>query len=274
MTRQRCDHSTYPMPRYLRPRPRRVLGAGSLAWSAVIALLALGAVEVITRLGVVSSFTLLPISTMVGRAARLLTEGRFLTMTFLPSIGLIASSFAISVVLGVALAYGLWRSDWWRRAVQPYLNVYYSVPTFALYPVFVVLFGQGALPILLISVAFSMVVVVNSALNGFGAVPNVVTKLSASARLSRRQHLSKVLLPAALPDIAIGVRLALVYSIISVLATQFILSTSGLGHYIAYAYNNFQIEDMYGGITIVCLIALVSNVLISRVLLRFDWREK
>lgn len=274
MPRTRPGGAGYPVPRYLRPRPGRVLGLSSALWSAAVALASLGAVEAITRLDLVSSFTLLPISTMTGRAAELLTEGAFLSATFLPSIALIAASFAVSVVLGVAVAYALWRSAWWRRALEPYLNVYYAVPTFALYPVFVVVFGQGALPILLISVAFSMVVVISSALNGFGAVPAVVTKLSVAARLSRRQHFVKVLLPAALPDIAIGVRLALVYSIISVLATQFILSTSGLGHYIAYAYNNFQLENMYAGIVIVCAVALVSNVLISRLLRRFDWHAK
>ena len=274
MSRAPARRAGYAIPRYVRQRPGRILGLGALAWSAVIAVLGLGAVEAITRLGVVSSFTVLPISSMASRAAALLTEKRFLTVTFLPSVALILASFALSVVLGVAVAYGLWRSAWWRRATAPYLNVYYAVPTFALYPVFVVLFGQGAVPILLISVAFCMVVVITSALNGFGAVPGVVTKLSVSVRLSRGQHFRKVLLPAALPDIAIGVRLALVYSIISVLATQFILSTSGLGHYIAYAYNNFQLANMYAGIVIVCLVALVSNVAISRALRRFDWHEK
>lgn len=274
MTSARLPRTGHSTPRYIRSRPSAVLHLGVGTWSAVIALLALGAVEAITRLGWVSSFTLLPISTMAMRTAQLMSDGKFLTETFLPSIELILLSFVASVLLGVAVAYALWRWKWWRRAIEPYLNVYYAIPTFALYPVFVVLFGLGAVPILLLAVAFSMVVVITTTLNGFAATPDVARKLSMSLRLSRRQYFQKVLLPAAMPDIATGVRLALVYSIISVLATQFILSTQGLGHYIAYAYNNFQLKNMYAGVLVVCLIALVSNVLISMALRKFDWREK
>ena len=60
----------------------------------------------------------------------------------------------------------------------------------------------------------------------------------------------------------------------SVLASEFIVSTLGLGHFISIAYDGFDIADMYAGILIVALIALLSTSLISLALNRFDWRRR
>ncbi len=71
-----------------------------------------------------------------------------------------------------------------------------------------------------------------------------------------------------------GLKLGLSYAVISVLASEFILSTQGLGHFISIAYDGFDIADMYAGILIVALIALLSTSLISLALNRFDWRRR
>lgn len=261
-------------PRYIRSRPHRVIGLPGWVWSALVAVIALAIVEGLPRSGIVSSFTLVPFSTMVSRAVNLLGQPEFLMSTFLPTVELILITFVVSVVMGVLIAYLLWCSSWWRRGMEPYLNIYYAIPTFALYPILIVALGVGDAPILFLSVLFSIVAVITNALVGFGETPGVVKKLSVSLRLTRYQHFSKVLLPSAIPSIATGARLALVYSIISVLATEFILSTHGLGYYISYAYKNFGITNMYAGILIVCCLALLGNIAISAIVRTVNWRQR
>lgn len=261
------------IPRYVRPRPQRVLGLSAPVWTAVVGIGLVVLVEVLARSGAVSGADLVPVSEMLVGIGGLLVDPEFLVGSLLWTVTLIAVSFVLATVLGVGLAYTLWRARWWRRAVQPYLNIYYAVPTFALYPIFVVLFGTGAVPIVLLAVAFSSVVIAANALNGFSSVPASVNKLAASLQLGSSQYLRKVLLPAAAPDIAAGMKLGFVYALIGVLATEFILSTRGLGQFISNAYITFDADEMYAGILFVCLFALAANLLLSAVLDRFDWRR-
>ena len=66
-------------------------------------------------------------------------------------------------------------------------------------------------------------------------------------------------LPAAAPYLFTGVKLSVAYAFIGVIASEFILSGSGLGYAIAYAYNNFQNREMYALMLLILLMATVVN---------------
>ena len=68
-----------------------------------------------------------------------------------------------------------------------------------------------------------------------------------------------VILPAALPHLLAGIKLALAYSFIGVIAGEFILSGSGLGHAIAYAYDSFDNPTMYALMLFVIVLAVLLN---------------
>ena len=261
-------------PGYIRPRPRAVWGLPATAWTAVICVAAAGLVELVCRLGWLSRADIVPPTEMVARAVGLLGEPPFTTVHLLPTIALIFETFVTAAVVGIGLGYCVWRWRWVRRAVQPYLNVYYAIPVFAVYPILVVLFGIGDLPIVLISVGFGMVVIVTHTVNGFDAVPVSVKKLARSRRLSRWRYFHSVLIPSALPEIAAGLLLGLVYATLAVLGTQFILATQGLGHFIADAYHTFEIADMYAGVVLIIALSLLLNVVAAAVLTRVDWRRR
>ncbi|MFF4053908.1 ABC transporter permease [Streptomyces chartreusis] len=262
------------VPSYVRPTPRRIIGLPSSGWTLVLAAAVLAAIEWYARSGAVSRLDLIPVSEMVSRAVELLGDPDFVVDALLRSVLLICVSFAASAVIGVAVAYAMARSRWVHRAVKPYVNVFYALPIFALYPVMVVMFGTGAVPIILLSILFSVVIVVSHALVGFESAPLIVTKLARSLEMSRTQQLRKILLPAALPDILVGLKLGLAYAIIAVLATEFILATAGLGQVVNRAYNNFNTVDMYAGIVFVSAFALLANLALGAALRAFDWRRR
>ncbi len=154
------------------------------------------------------------------------------------------------------------------------MNVFYALPIFALYPVMVVMFGTGVVPIILLAVLFSVVIVISNSLVGFEATPAIAKKLAKSLEMSQSQQFRKILLPSALPDILAGLKLGLAYTIIAVLATEFILATTGLGQVVNRAYNNFNTIDMYAGILFVSAFALLANLALSAALSSFDWRRR
>ncbi|WP_280414998.1 ABC transporter permease [Nocardia carnea] len=262
------------VPSYVRPAPRRVSGLPSPAWTFVLVVAAVAAVEGYARSGAVSRLDLIPVSDMVVRAVELLGNRDFVVDALLRSVLLICASFAASAVAGVGTAYVMARSRWVHRAVTPYVNVFYALPIFALYPVLVVMFGTGVVPIILLATLFSVVIVISHALVGFESTPPIVTKLAWSLEMSRSQQLRKILLPAALPDILAGLKLGLGYAIIAVLATEFILATTGLGQVVNRAYNNFDTVDMYAGIVFVSVFALLANLALGAALSAFDWRRR
>ena len=153
-----------------------------------------------------------------------------------------------------------------RRIVDPWLTVYYAIPTFALYPMLVVIAGVGLVPIVLLGTLLAIVAVVTSTMDGLDSTPRIALRLSDSLQLYPLERTMKILLPSAVEQINIGLRLALSFSIIGVLASEFILSTHGLGHFISNASEDFAMGDMYGGIVLVLVLAFGLNFAFSSLL--------
>ncbi len=239
-------------------RERR-LGLTVRGWTVIGALLAVLFLELAPRLGLVDSFSLVPLSAMVVRALGLLVDPEFLSQDLAPSLLSILVAFIFAVISGVLIGLVVWRFDWARKILDPWLATYYAIPTFALYPLLVALLGIGFVPIVLLATLFAVVAMISSTVDGLDGIPRSVLRLAAVLQLDPIQRTFKVLLPAALPQISVGLRLALSYSLIMVLASEFVLSTSGLGHFISNAYNDFAITDMYAGVLLVFVLALGLN---------------
>lgn len=255
------------MPRADEAAQRR-LGLPPAGWTAFGVLAVASALELAPRLGWVDVYSLVPLSEMASRAATLLAAPDFWTSALLPSLTSIAASFALAVVGGILAGLALWRFPAARQTVDPWLTTYYAIPTFALYPLLVVVFGAGMLPIMLLGALFAIVAMISATLDGLDATPPSTLRLAQVLELSGLRRAVKILLPGALPQLSVGVRLALSYSLIGVLASEFVLSTRGLGHFISDNYNDFAVGDMYAGVLIVFALALAVNVglgsLISR----------
>ncbi|ABK70043.1 ABC transporter permease [Mycolicibacterium smegmatis] len=262
------------VPRYVRPPATRVLALPAGVWRLILIIAFFGGVEILAQSGAVPRLSLVPVSEMAVQAGELLTDTDFLVNDLLRSAGIVVVSFVVASGLGVAVAYLMWRSAVVRSALEPYLSVFYAVPTFAVYPILVVLFGVGVWPIVVLASTFSIVVVILNSLAGFDSVPEVVSKLDRSLKLTRWQSFRLILLPSAMPDIAAGVKLCMAYSVIATLAMEFILASDGLGNFIADAYDSFAVAEMYGAILIVGALALIANLGISAALNRLDWRRR
>jgi NitT/TauT family transport system permease protein len=146
-----------------------------------------------------------------------------------------------------------------RRAVDPLLASYYSIPFFVFYPLLIALFGLNTIPLIVIGFIFATASMVISTLNGLDRVPRVMTKTARVLRLSPARAVLSITLPSAAPYLFTGLKLALAYSFIGVIAGEFILSGGGLGFSIAYAYNNFDSQTMYALMLFVLVIAIVMN---------------
>jgi NitT/TauT family transport system permease protein len=149
-----------------------------------------------------------------------------------------------------------------RRAVDPFLASYYALPFFAFYPLFIVLFGLGRPPIVTIGFLFGVVAMIIATLNGLDRIPSVLIRTARVYRMRPLTTALQVKLPSAAPHLFTGVKLAVAYSFIGVIAAEFIMSSSGLGYAIAYAFNNFDNRTMYAlMLFVIVLVTLVNGLL-------------
>ncbi|HWJ79053.1 ABC transporter permease subunit [Ureibacillus composti] len=223
----------------------------------------LGVYEIATRMHWLDSFTFTPFSTMVLNMVENLSNQEYLKNHFGITAFEILTSFLGAVIFGIIIGIILWRSDFIHHIFQPYLMLFYAIPFFALYPIFISIFGVGPFPVIVIGLLFSMPAVITNTALGFREIRKVLIKVGLSNNLSFRQMLLYIYFPAAWPLIFTGIKLAAAYSIIGVIATEFILSARGIGYTISYAYNNFDLNGMYSSVLLVVVISLVVNFVLG-----------
>ena len=221
----------------------------------IVALLL--AYELATRLGLLDPYTFIPLSDMVAKLAENLTDPSFLgTHLWVTTLEMLLS-FLGATLLGIPIGVLLWHSEFLYHSMQPYLLLFYAVPFFAVYPILVSIFGLGLFTVVLVGVLLSMpAIIVNTAL-GFRGTREVLITVGQSFNLPFRKLLLHIFFPAAWPHIFTGLRLAVAYSIIGVVATEFILSDRGIGYTISYAYNNFDLESMYASVLLIVIFAVL-----------------
>lgn len=214
--------------------------------------------EGLCRSGVISAQTMIPPSEMAVALWNLLLSGR-LTGDILGTLANVAAAFAAAVTLGFALGALLHAVPRLRRAVDPFLATYYAIPFFAFYPVLIVLFGLGPLPVISIGFLFGVVAMVINTINGLDRIPRVLLKTARMHGMGPIRTALMIKLPHAAPQLFTGVKLAVAYSFIGVIAAEFIMSSSGLGYSIAYAFNNFDNRTMYALMLFIIVLVTAIN---------------
>ncbi len=214
-------------------------------WRLAIVVGAMLALELACRTGAILALTLIAPSAMAVALARLIASGR-ITADLLKTFGNVALAAALAVVVGFALGVAIHGLPRLRRALDPLFASYYAVPFFVFYPLFIVLFGLNDWPIVAVAFMFAVVAMVINTLNGLDRIPRVLLKVARTHRLGPLRTALLVKLPASASHLFTGVKLAVAYAFIGVIAAEFILSGGGgLGYAIAYAYNNFDNRTMY-----------------------------
>jgi NitT/TauT family transport system permease protein len=94
---------------------------------------------------------------------------------------------------------------------------------------------------------------------GLDRVPAVIAKTASTMKLGRLRGLVLVRLPAAGPHLVTGVKLAVAYSVIAIVAGEFILATAGIGKRISFGYNDFDNRTMYGMLLLLLALVMVIN---------------
>ena len=201
-------------------------------------------------------------------------QGSTLLDDLMVSLERVSIAYVGAVVLGVVLGFSMTQSRAVFTVVDPYLQFLRPIPPLAYIPLLVVWFGIGEMPkVLLILVSTVPVIVINT-ITGVRSTPNYRIELARNLGANRRQILTRVVFPSALPDIFTGMKVAIGVAWSTLVAAELIAASRGLGWLIEQAGTELQTGIVVTGIILIGIMGYLMDLAI-RVLERvvIPWRD-
>jgi len=165
--------------------------------------------------------------------------------------------YVVAVVAGVLLALPVAFSRFIQRAVYPLIVVSQLVPKVALAPIFVIWFGFGLLPKIMIVFLLSFFPVVLNGIVGLRSIDSDIISLTRSTGARAVDVFFKVRLPNALPTFFAGFKLAAISATIGAVIGEFIGSDAGLGYIILTANGDMQTDYSFAAIACLTILGLL-----------------
>jgi NitT/TauT family transport system permease protein len=218
--------------------------------------------ELLCRTGVIDNFTMPPPTRIVQDLWAILVSGK-LTSAIFKTLANAGVAFALAVIVGVVAGVVIHALPALRETLDPLFATYYAIPVLAFYPLLIILFGLGDVPQIVIAFMLGVVAVILNTLNGLDRVPRVLLKTAHINGMGAVETAAKVTLPYAVPYVLTGVKLAIAYSLIGIIGSEFIMSKGGMGFEIAFAYTNFDNATMYPLILLVLIVSITANMLLG-----------
>jgi ABC-type nitrate/sulfonate/bicarbonate transport system permease component len=210
--------------------------------------------HVLASRGVLGGPFVMPEPARVWDRARVLVDNGTLQSQAGTTLQRVLIAYVLAVTVGTVLGILIGRLRFVRLALRPVVSFLFPTPKVALYPALVIIFGLGSAS----KIAFGFAEALFPVLLATAAATSQVEPrlLWSASALGTSQHgaFVKVVLPAALPGILTGARIALVGALIGVFLGEMIAGGDGLGHMMAVAYRVLNTADMYVAIVTVSLI--------------------
>lgn len=193
---------------------------------------------------------------------KLLKTGELLEATWL-SLQAFLAGYVLAVVVGVPLGLVIGRSRVVEAAIGVYVIVGYAMPLVALVPLLVLWFGLGfAVKVAVVFLMCAFPICINTWL-GVRETPKALIEVGRSFVAPNAVILWRIVLPATLPYITAGLKLAIGRGVVAMIIAEFFTAISGLGGIIVNAGNSFDTATMFVPIILLMIIAWLLNWLME-----------
>lgn len=176
-----------------------------------------------------------------------------------PSLYRLIAGFLLACVLGVAGGIGLALSSTAARAAQPLIEFLRAVPPPALIPFGMLVIGLGdTMKILIIAIVCLFPILLNT-IDGVNSIDGTLRQTALVYGLRGQDRLTRMVLPAASPQILAGMRTSLSLALIMMVVSELVASTNGIGFFVLQAQRDFAIPEMWSGIILLGLLGYLLN---------------
>jgi ABC-type nitrate/sulfonate/bicarbonate transport system permease component len=161
-----------------------------------------------------------------------------------------AMGFGLAVIVGVPIGILMGRSELINATIEPFVAALYASPQVAFLPLLIIWLGIGFTSKVALVFIGSVIIVVINTETGVAQVDPRLIETARSFTASERQVLSKIVLPAALPFILAGMRLAIGRALVMVVVAEIYASNRGLGYLIFQAGGLYDTAQVFVGVGI------------------------
>ena len=165
--------------------------------------------------------------------------------------------YIIGCTLGIMLGVGMGLSHVLRMMFYPLVMVTYPIPKIAILPLIMLIFGIGDLSKIVVVVIGSFFLVLMNTLHGVDSLAQIYHDVAKVYKISRRNFIIKIVIPGSLPSIFTGLKLAIGYSLVIVVAAEFSGADKGIGYLIWQSWETFSIKSMYAGIFVIGVLGFI-----------------
>jgi sulfonate transport system permease protein len=171
----------------------------------------------------------------------------------------VIGGFAVAAIIGIGVGLIMGTSEMAYRTLHLTIEVLRPVPATALVPIAAVAFGVGTGMHIFIVASAAMIPILLSTVDGVRSVDPVLIDTARTFGKRKGLLFRTVLLPAALPRIMTGLRVAMAIALVVGISSEMIMSFNGLGRRVVVAQHMLQITDVYAGIVTLALLGFVLN---------------
>ena len=188
-------------------------------------------VELLIRIGLINRFIVPMPSDIIAAFPRVVVEEHVLQRFLLTASEAFSASILVTI-FGVAGGVLLHRHRLLRLATETWVAAVAAAPLVLMYPLYLVIFGRSAMTIVMMGFTAGLAPIVLKTLEGLSGTRRVLINVGRSFSLTASQQFWKILFPAALPTIFVGLRLGLIFSLINIVGVEFLINFGGLGQLI------------------------------------------
>ena len=190
-------------------------------------------------------------------ALQTLFQGKFRwPMNFMATFYEVVGGFLVSGLIGVLLGIAVVWSEWLKRSILPLLVFLNSLPKIAVAPLFMIWFGYGILPNILIVFLISFFPVVVNTATGLVAVEEDLLDLVNYLHATKWQKMRKIQLPNSLPYIFSGLKIAATTAVTGAIVGEFVASDKGLGSVIIASQTTLATPVIFGSLILITVIGM------------------
>jgi len=183
----------------------------------------------------------------------------------LASLLRMAIGFAAAAIVGIFIGIVMGRSATVEAAISPLLMIFYPVPKAALMPLLMLWLGIGDLSKTFVIALGCSIPIIYHTFEGARSVEPKMLWSAAAIGMSRLAQIPRIVLPASMPDIFIGLHTGLILAFITMVTSEMIVRQSGIGNVLFNSMDMARYDLVYGTIVIISVIGLIFDIVFRRI---------